>query len=731
MVNRIIVHCFLYATLFIVSSGYSQNIIVPVDSAKGPMCIVIDSVNMVAVPLSPKRSVYNTVITDGLAQLTLSQMFVNEYGTINDIVYVFPLPHQAAVHAMSMEYRGKLYKAEIYERSEAQTKYDSVVQSGGNAALLLQDRPNVFQQRLANIAFHDTAWVQITLSMPLDYDNGIYELAIPTMVAERYQSQNASSVMSSGKGWNPPADRDGQSLEINIFMQTGFPVTGVTSPTHGITVSSLDDSREVLITKSVISQNTRTVMEHSCGIFLTKIETYPNKDFVLRFSRAAATMDFTVASYYDTTLKTGYFYSNVFPDTALFTGDRSKLDIVILVDISGSQNGWPLTKEKEIASAIMAKLTPEDRFTVLAFSDAVRWCFGQAQSVPATGGNISKAQTFVNELQVQGGTNLLSGVQSALSITSSSEFSRFFVFLTDGFITNEDAIFTEIRNHPSSPTIFTFGAGGSLNRHFLDEAAKIGNGISTEITGTEDVAPVVNTVWSKIESPQLTEITVTCSGLDAEQLLMPAGKILYKGVPVTLFGVYETGGEHTVAITGVRNGESVTLSKEITLADAPNASTMIPRIWAKQMISKLRIDEGTGTANKSHIIELSKEYQVLSDYTAFLAINPVEVTADNSISMPHTAVSTTPTGAAASAVTVQILPKEFIVEVPEGTSLLEIALYDMNGRCLHKVPVTLQQRCFRFIWDRLFPQQRKLARGHYILKIRTTHGLITRSVFLR
>jgi Ca-activated chloride channel homolog len=234
--NGIVVVAVMMVTL-VVSAVNAQSVTIPSDSVRGPMCVVIDSVAKIAVPLSPKQSTYNVIVTDGLAQISLTQLFVNDYGTIKDIVYVFPLPHEAAVHAMAMQYLGKIYKAEIYEKQEAKAKYDSVVQTGGTAALLLQDRPNVFQQHLANIAFKDSAWVQIKLTMPLKYDNGLYELAIPTMVAEQYQSTNASSVMSRERLWNPPDDRDGQTLQINVLLQTGFPIANLASPTHSIAVS--------------------------------------------------------------------------------------------------------------------------------------------------------------------------------------------------------------------------------------------------------------------------------------------------------------------------------------------------------------------------------------------------------------------------------------------------------------------------------------------------------------
>jgi Ca-activated chloride channel homolog len=716
----------LLMTVLLAVTVKAQSISIPSDSVKGPMCVVLDTVKKLALPLSPTISTYNVIVTDGLAQITLTQKFVNDYGVIKDLVYVFPLPHEAAVHGMTMEYRDSIYIAKIFEKQEAQQIYDSIVKKGGTAALLLQDRPNVFQQRLANIAYHDTAFVQIKLTMPLSFNNGIYELAIPTMVSERYQSDGASPVPSSGRLWNPPPDRDGQSLRINVLVQTGFPIAQLQSPTHALTVSAFEAVRTELENRHVIEKTTNVDQPYASGALLTQATTYPNKDFVLRFSRAAATVDFTIASYYDTSLGMGYFYGAVFPDTSLFAGSRPKLDIVLLIDVSGSQEGWPLAKEKEISNLILDKLNSTDRISVLSFSDQVYWCFGSAQSAVASSDNIGKAKTFINALTTVGGTNLLSGVQAALAIPKDQNASRFFIFCTDGNVTNESAIIDAIKNHASSPTVFTFGAGNNLNRYFLDESAKVGNGYSTEITQNEAVDGFVNAAWNKIESPQLRNITITCGGLDNAQLLMPHGAILYKGSPVELCGVYSTGGKHTVQITGQRDSGTVILTKEIDLAAGPTGNAMIPQVWARQMIEKLRIEEGTTTVNKSRIIEISKAYQVLSDYTAFLAINPVAATDQNSI-QKYVPALTKAESDVLSAFSMRINRGFLTLEMPAGVFLKEIEVYDMFGRCVFRKQIG-SFSCGRFMWDGMLSGGMKLPKGHFIVKIMTTKGLIIRTM---
>ena len=704
-----------------------------VDDIKGPVCIVRDTVAGVSYTLSPEQSLYNVVVTDGYAHLRLTQKFVNRFGVAGSIVYVLPLPDAGSVHAMAMEYQGKVYRARIYERQTAQHLYDSVTASGGNAALLVQERPNVFQQYLANIAPGESAYVRIEVSMPLKYNQGFYELSIPTMVGQRYQSQGATPVPSSGTLWNPPEDRDGPSLQINVLLQTGFPITDISSPTHPLDIGDLSQTRTILEQRGVVEKEWRADMACNRSVLLPEVNTYPNRDYVLRFRRTAKDQDFTFASHLNPVYGKGHFALNLFPDDTLFAGNRPNLEIVLLIDVSGSQSGWPLQKEKEVALNMLNRLLPTDRISLLAFSDDVYWGFGDQNPRSATAANLATARSFVNGLQTLGGTQLLNGVKAALSATTTSEHLRYFVFFTDGFITDETAILDQIKNDPSTPTIFTFGAGGSLNRYFLEQCASVGNGYATEITQLEDAAPLVDAAWSKIEAPQLKNVTVDLGGAAVSDIIMPHGTVLYKGSPLTVYGTYAEGGRFLVTATGTRGLQTVTISREVDFASVMNTNFMMPQIWAKQKIEQLALAEGTTTAKRDSITAISVEYQVLGKYTAFLAIDPEMVQQGESIQdqMSSSFTESRPRKLTARVSTRSVVCRDGFLSLtlPTGVYAEEISVFDMNGRLVFRFRPSAGMQMNSFRWDGLPANGMKLRPGRYIVRVRTTAGnVLTQSV---
>ena len=717
--SRIVIRAMAVVFFLAAQAVFSQTI----DSIQGPLCVVYDSVTKKSFTLSPEQSTYSVVVTDGLAHVKIEQLYINAFGKIKDIVYVFPMPHKGSVHSMSMLYKDEIYEAKIMEKQEAQRKYDSVVNTGGTGALLLQERPNIFQQRLANIAYGDSARVTIGFSMPLKYDNGTYELSIPTMIGERYQSSGEDFV-PSGPFWNPPENRDGQSLQINVLIQTGFEITRLESPTHPLVTDVIPAMRQNLIDRGVIEETSEINEPYGYGSILLSQSTYPNRDFVLRFSRKEAKQDFSLTSYFDTARKAGYFAMNIFPDTALFAGQRPNLDIVLMVDRSGSQSGWPLETEKKVAVEILSRLVPTDMISVLAFEDNVTWAFGNSSPREASAENVATAKSFINGLAVAGGTQLLSAVQAALAVPQSAGYERYYIFLTDGFVTNETAIISAIKDHPSHPTVFTFGCGNSINRYLIDEAAATGNGgygtVITELEARESVVPFVDAAWDKISTPQLKNVTVDFdAATGANNLLMPSGTNLFTGRPIEIYGTYSTGGKAVVTVKGTVSDKEVTFQKDIVFAGAENMNFMVPKIWAREYIEYLSINEGTTQANKAAIIEVSTAFQVLSKYTAFLAISPKKAEGSSTAIREISSVNTTKQGSFRVTITKGVLN----IILPQQTVVEELLVYDLKGRLIYVLPFGSNTATQHISWDGKTGMGIRLKPGAYVVCIKTKTGI--------
>jgi Ca-activated chloride channel family protein len=714
MIRRILVRLLVVLAMAAAVSASAQ---IPLDSLHGPVAGMIDPETHAQVAVSPSFTRVNVVITDAIAQAVVTQRFVNPFRGKTETVYLFPLPDQGAVHGMKYQYKDSVYVATIMERQKAQTVYDSIKNQGGQAALLIQDKPNIFQQRIATLGPGDTAYVEIRLSMPLKYVDGELELAFPTRIGPRY-----GTGPGAGSGpWNPPEDRAGPEFQFNVLVESGLELSDIYSPTHPIAVGTLADTRKTLQDRGVLSVSDNPSLAYARSVLLQTAATYPNRDYVLRLKRAAAAADFSLATGADAKGQ-GYFMLNMYPDTALFAGKRGPMEMVILIDISGSQNGWPLDREKEIALNILSRLDQNDNIDVLAFSDDVTYAFGSETPVPANAANQAVAERFIRGLSTLGGTQLLNAVNKTLAVPSKADKQRFYVFLTDGFITDEEAVLQAISQHPSKPTIFTFGAGNSLNRYFLEECAKVGNGFATPVVEGDAVGPLVEAAWSRIEAPQIDNLSVDFGGLQVSDVLYPVSARLYRGLPYRVSGKFAGGGAHTVTIKGYKQGQPVSYAHTIDFDAVDAMSWGVPKLWAREKIGQLSLQQGTGNSNQQAITALSLEYQVLSQYTAFLAANPQAASLDNGIS------TKLPTRLAEE----ERLNPRFDLTLRGGLLFVEwksparvesIRIYDLQGRLVFEFrPGRAAQGLGRWTWDGRDANGRILGRGRYLISVQTRGG---------
>ena len=222
----------------------------------GPIrCVFIKSQDTTSIPtaVGPITTKIKMVLSEGLVQEVMEQTFVNPTADSIQMSYVFPLPEMGSVHAMSYTIKKKIVEAKIYRKEDAVKKFDSLTQLGKQAALLTQQKPNVFTQQFSNLGPNDTVKIKIEVSHPLKYVDGTYELAFPTMIGSRFPSLESDYVQGTLGGWNPPADRDAGTLEIKAIIQ-GQKINSISSPTHQIQIDDVNElNHEGLIDLSTSS----------------------------------------------------------------------------------------------------------------------------------------------------------------------------------------------------------------------------------------------------------------------------------------------------------------------------------------------------------------------------------------------------------------------------------------------------------------------------------------------
>jgi Ca-activated chloride channel family protein len=293
---------------------------------------------------------------------------------------------------------------------------------------------------------------------------------------------------------------------------------------------------------------------------------------------------------------------------------------VFIVDVSGSMEGFPLDTTKKLMRELLSRLRPTDTFDVELFSGAT--AMYAPASVAATRKEIDSAIAWMDSSGAGGGTELLPAIQTAMKMPKPEGTSRSFVVVTDGYIAEEPAVFDQIRDHLGEANVFSFGIGSSVNRHLMEGIAKAGQGepfiVLDEKTGEEAAAKFRNYV----EQPVLTHVAVKMDGFDAYDVEPKVIPDVFAQRPVIVFGKYRGAPAGTITLTG-ESGRGRFVSKLDVATAAPDASNgALAYLWARSKISELS-DFYNEDKNKDAVVALGLQYNLLTKFTSFIAVEQV------------------------------------------------------------------------------------------------------------
>jgi len=528
------------------------------------------------IPLPLKHTDVQGQISGYIATVVVTQEFHNPYDEKIEAVYVFPLPQNAAINEFIMTIGERRIRGIIREREEAERIYQQARQQGYVASLLTQERPNIFTQKVANIEPGREIDVNIKYFNTLAYVDGWYEFVFPMVVGPRFNppgyTEGVGAVARGKAGisgqktevqYLAPGERSGHDISLAVDVDAGVPIEELVCTSHVITNSSATPER-------------RTVN-------LSALDSIPNKDFVLRYKVAGRLVKSALVTHRDE--RNGFFTLMLYPPENLNYLERAPVEMIFVLDCSGSMSGKPIAKAKDAIRRALKKLGPDDTFQVIRFSNNASQ-LGPAP-IQATPENIRKGLQYVESLHGSGGTMMIEGIKAALDFEHDPHRFRLVSFMTDGYIGNEIEILAAVHQKLGESRIFSFGVGSSVNRFLLDRMAKLGKGAVAYIGLDDSAGQVVDLFYERISHPALTDISIDWGNMQVEGTYPSRIPDLFVGRPIIVTGRFSGQGTTNVYVTGEVGDMVQEITIPVDLEDSAATHSGIACVWARKKIEDL------------------------------------------------------------------------------------------------------------------------------------------------
>jgi len=556
-----------------------------------------------------------------VAAATVTQQYVNNSAAPIEAVYIFPLPHDAAVYDLEIRIGNRVIRSVIKEREEAKRVYEAAKSEGKRAALVEEERPNIFTTSVANIMPGDHIDVRLRYVEPLKWEEGKIRLVFPMVVGPRY-IPGTSAIGQQGTGWAPdtnavpdasritplvknPENRDGHDISVTVDLDTGFDAAAVESVSHAIQVTRLADGRQ--------------------HVELARGTTIPNKDFVLELREGNSAQPKTALFLSpDKDSQESYFLLAAFPPTVKPT-KRVPVEMLYMIDISGSMNGTSIQQAREALLQALDRLSPGDRFGVLAFNSSYREF--AAEPLAASAENLAAARRFVKNLEADGGTEMLPALLHLMRKPEIPGYLRHIVLLTDGDLGNEEEIFAALRRDLGGARLYTVAIGSAPNFFLATKMAQYGRGSFTHIADIGEIREQMGRLLETIESPVLTDVKISFEGVEATDICPERIPDLFLHQPLIVYGRIAQGRKGIVHLTARAGDEPY----EASFAFDASASKFHPGIttlWARKRVDELidrwRLSDEDGRANiRTEVISHAIRYRLVTRFTSLVAVEEV------------------------------------------------------------------------------------------------------------
>ncbi len=580
------------------------------------------------------------VIVEQAARTTLDVHLRNGASVDQEAELLLPLPDGAAVRRFAFEGEAAEPTARLLPKAEASTTYHGIVAQVRDPALLEFAGHDLLRSAVFPVPAGGTQQIRVTYDHLLVRDADRIDYLLPR---------------SESVGYDVP-------WTVTVQVQSTHALSTLYSPSHDI-------------------ETVRGAANRVSARLADAAATEPGP-FRLSYLLAGDGPTASLMAYPDADGAGGTFL--LLAGLPADTGDAPAVsrEVTLVLDCSGSMAGDKLDQARAAALQVLEGLEDGESFNVLVYSDQVSMF--SRQPVVKDADTTRRARDYLATVRSGGGTNIHEALTRALAQDTREGALPMVLFLTDGLptvgVTSEAAIGEQaVEANPHDRRVFAFGVGYDVNAPLLDRLASETRGSATYVLPEQDVEVAVASVFRRLSGPVLANTDLQLrdrnGGAAVGRVLdvMPATlPDLFEGDQLVVLGRYVGDDPLRFTLGGDYRGQPRTFRFDFELDGATTDNAFVPRLWASRRIASLGEEirqlgaDGSATVASlaippvasvpqhrsalwlpasgdgiytptvrpvdpritelvDEIVDLSTEHGILTEYTAFLALEGTDL----------------------------------------------------------------------------------------------------------
>jgi Ca-activated chloride channel homolog len=541
-------------------------------------------------------------------EISIKQVYENKGNTNIDGVYTFPIPDTAVITGFEAALGGRTLKAIVEDWEEAKRIYEESEETKVNALALEEPYPNVYQFSIGQILPGESVKIKFSYMDMLVYEDDSLMLSIPSVLAPMKEN-NLTDTDSQGENTS-------YKSSLNLLIE---PLTKIRieSPSHDIKIEWEED---INLAKATFNSYNTTL----------------DKDLVLIFTEEkqaeAAGM---IYKYMEGSEDKGILYLRILPKLEASEEEKPN-NYIFLVDTSYSMTGIKLEEAKDALQLCIRNLSEGDSFNIVAFESRLHF-FSDFGKVPFNEQNLRKATDWINNLQAGKGAQIFEALKYALSERNAVGYSTILLF-TDDIIENEEQVLQYVKENIGDNRIFTFGIDTSANSYVINKLAQLGYGKAEFLYEGESIEDMIIKQFSRIESPQVDVQEIDWGSMKVERTYPRTIDYFYDREPFSIFAKVSGEIEGKITVKGKVGNSDYIKTIDLDGLDLKENAELVQKVWSRKRIDSIeeRMKTERGEVYESmrkKVIELSKEYGIVSPETSFIMLEIIE---DPVLGMPIT-----------------------------------------------------------------------------------------------